>query len=81
MSESLLSLVFLLVAIAVLYRYVIPYLFPAAVHNIGVVKLNKDSGEVYVFQGGGIPMASSQNRSQAKVDTRRRNRVFEKAMV
>lgn len=81
MVYNVVSLLFLAVAFAVLYRYVIPFLFPSAVSGVGVVKVDKESDEVYLFQGGGVPIINSNNRAKVKADSRRRNLQYEKALV
>lgn len=81
MASNLVAFLFLAAALFVLYRCVIPYLFPSAVSGVGILKVDKDSDEVYVFQGGGVPMVSSNKRTKVKADTRRRTHQYEKALV
>lgn len=79
--SQIFSLVFLVVALAVLYRFVIPRLFPGVVNKVGIIKLDDNSNEVYAFESKGIPIANMTNRSQVRANVRRRHRQYEAAEV
>lgn len=75
------ALVILMAAFFVLYRFVIPRLFPEVVHKVGVVRLDADSNVVYAFDSPGMPIVNGNNRSQVKANTRRRRHNYEAAMA
>lgn len=81
MTHNLAALAFLAACFFVLYKYVIPRLFPEVVHRVGVVRLDEDSNTVYAFEASGMPIVNNYNRSQVKANVRRRNHQYEAAMA
>lgn len=81
MGHNIVAFVFLVLCFFILYRFVIPRLFPGVVNRVGVVRLDTDSDVVYTFESSGMPLANNYNRSQVKANVRRRNRQYEAAMA
>lgn len=81
MANNAVAFIFLAFAFFVLYRFVIPKLFPEVVNKVGVVRLDAGSNVVYAFESQGMPIVNSSNRSQVKANTRRRNHNYEAAMA
>lgn len=74
--SDLLTLVLLVLLLGILYRYIIPFLFPTVVHGVSLIKPNSDSDEVYAFQGGKVPFVNTEKRSHAKAIRRRKNNIY-----
>lgn len=76
-SADIVMLILLVVLLAVLYKVVIPFLFPSVVHGVSVIKMkDSESSEVYAFQGGKVPFLNTEKRSHAKAVKRRKNNVY-----
>ncbi|KAG5486840.1 hypothetical protein LSCM4_06305 [Leishmania orientalis] len=81
MSNSVAALLFLGLAFFVLYTLVIPKLFPAVVHRVGLIQLDKNTNTFFAFETTGVPIANNYNRSQVKANMRRRSHQYEAAMA
>lgn len=82
MYDTVVSIGFLVVAFLILYRYVIPRLFPTVVRGVGIINPDGDSSNtVYAFEGGSIPMLNVRKRSHVRANERRRAKLYEEAGV
>lgn len=81
MVHSIVALAGLVAAFFVLYKYVIPRLFPNVVHRVGIIRFDDGSDTVFAFESSGMPLANNYNRSQAKANVRRRNHQYEAAQA
>jgi hypothetical protein len=81
MANNLVTLVFLAACFFVLYKFVIPKLFPEVIHRVGVVRLGDDRSTVYTFESSGMPMVNNYNRSRVRANVRRRNHQYDAAMA
>ncbi|KAG5486185.1 hypothetical protein LSCM1_07305 [Leishmania martiniquensis] len=81
MSNSGVALLFLGLAFFVMYKFVVPRLFPGVVHRTGVIQLDKSTNTLFTFEASGMPIANNYNRSHVKAKTRRRNHQYEAAVV
>lgn len=81
MLSDLVGLFVLCVGLLVLYRYVIPYLFPAALEK-EVVVVSEDGAESRHFvMRSSASLMNVNKRSHVKADVRRRKRAYEEAVV
>eukprot|EP00796_Vickermania_ingenoplastis_P002207 gene2207-1374_t len=55
------------VSFFVLYKYIIPYLFPSVVQGVSIIKPSSESEAVYAFRGGKVPLFNTEKRSHFKV--------------
>lgn len=78
--SDFLSLLFLIGALFLLYKFFIPFLFPSVVHGVGIIKPG-DSEEVYAFQGGRVPFVNTEKGSHSKALRRRKNEIYTAAGV
>ncbi|KPA74340.1 hypothetical protein ABB37_09324 [Leptomonas pyrrhocoris] len=81
MAHNMVAFLFLALCFFVLYRYIIPRLFPQVVNRVGVVRLDDNSNTVYAFESSGMPMMNTYSRSHVKANVRRRNHQYEAAMA
>ncbi|CCW65866.1 unnamed protein product [Phytomonas sp. EM1] len=74
-------LVIFIISLFLLHHYVAPLLFPMAIHRIGVIKIDKISDQLFLYQSGSVPSIVSNNGLRRKANVRRRKLPYEAAQV
>lgn len=81
MKNNAVAAAILVAALFVLYKVVIPRLFPSVVQKVGLVRTGADSNVVFAFDAPGVPLINNNNRSQVRATARRRSRIYEVAQA